>query len=179
MVFCMCVCAQSRLTLCNPMDCNPPGSSVHEILQARILERVAISYSRGYSQSRDQTRVSCVSCIGNVFLPFHTVHGVLSAKTRKRLAIPPRVDRILSELFTMTHPSWVALHGMAHSSNSMSGRLIASNLSKSIPQSLMLKKLKLTSSMKTYKTYRTNTTKKFLNVLFITGDLNAKVRSRK
>ena len=37
--------AQSRLTLCDPVDCSPPGSSVHEILQARILEWVAISYS--------------------------------------------------------------------------------------------------------------------------------------
>ena len=40
---------QSCLTLCNPMDCSPPGSSVHGILQARILEWVAISFSRGYS----------------------------------------------------------------------------------------------------------------------------------
>ena len=39
--------AQSSLTLCNPMDCRPPGSSVHRILQARILEWVAISFSRG------------------------------------------------------------------------------------------------------------------------------------
>ena len=37
---CACVCAQSCLTLCNPMDCSPPGSSVHEIPQARILEWV-------------------------------------------------------------------------------------------------------------------------------------------
>ena len=44
------------LTLCNPMDCNPSGSSVHEIFQARILEWVAISFSRGSSQPRDQTR---------------------------------------------------------------------------------------------------------------------------
>ena len=41
------VCAQSCLTLCNTMDCSPPGSSVHEILQARILEQVAISCFRG------------------------------------------------------------------------------------------------------------------------------------
>jgi len=47
--------AQSHLTLCNPMDCSPPGSSVHGIFQARILERVAISYSRESSQPRDQT----------------------------------------------------------------------------------------------------------------------------
>ena len=45
--------AQSGTTLCNPMDCSPPGSSVHGILQARILEWVAISFSRGASQPRD------------------------------------------------------------------------------------------------------------------------------
>ena len=47
---CVCVLvAQSCPTLCDPMDCNPPGSSVHEIFQARILEWVAISFSRGSS----------------------------------------------------------------------------------------------------------------------------------
>jgi len=50
--------AQSCLTLCNPMDCSPPGSSVHGILQARILEWVAIPFSRGSSQLRDWTWVS-------------------------------------------------------------------------------------------------------------------------
>ena len=44
---------QSYLTLCNPMDCSPPGSSVHGILQARILEWVAMPSSRGSSQSRE------------------------------------------------------------------------------------------------------------------------------
>ena len=44
-----CVCVQSCLTLCDPMDCSPPGSSVHGIFQARILELVAISSSRGSS----------------------------------------------------------------------------------------------------------------------------------
>ena len=39
---------QSCLTLCNPMDCSPPGSSVYGILQAGILEKVAISFSRGW-----------------------------------------------------------------------------------------------------------------------------------
>ena len=42
----LCACGLSYLTLCNPMDCSPPGSSVHGILQARILEWVAISFSR-------------------------------------------------------------------------------------------------------------------------------------
>ena len=46
---------------CDPMDCIPPGSSVHEISQARILESVAISFSRGSSRPRNQIRVSCKS----------------------------------------------------------------------------------------------------------------------
>ena len=56
-------CAQ----LC-PTLCNPPGSSVHGIFQARILEQVAISYSRGSSQPMDQTWVSFVSCTGRWIL---------------------------------------------------------------------------------------------------------------
>ena len=52
---CVCMHAQSCLTFCNPVDCSPPGSSVHGILQARILEWVAISFSRGSSQPRDRT----------------------------------------------------------------------------------------------------------------------------
>ena len=50
--------AQSCPTLCDPVDCSLPGSSVHGILQTRILEWVAISFSRGSSRPRDQTRVS-------------------------------------------------------------------------------------------------------------------------
>ena len=45
--------AQSCPTLCGPMDCSPPGSSVHGILQARRLEWVAISFSKGSSRPRD------------------------------------------------------------------------------------------------------------------------------
>ena len=47
--------AQSYPTLCDPVDCSPPGSSAHRILQARILEWVAISFSRGSSRPRDPT----------------------------------------------------------------------------------------------------------------------------
>ena len=46
------------LTLCDPVNCSPPGSSAHGILQARILERVAMPSSRGPSRPRDQTCVS-------------------------------------------------------------------------------------------------------------------------
>ena len=71
---CMCVCvcvhacahvcvvvAQSCPTLCNPMDCSSPGSSAHGILQVRILEWVVIPFSRGSSQPRDWTWVSCIA----------------------------------------------------------------------------------------------------------------------
>ena len=53
--------AQLCLTLCDPMDCSLPGSSVHGIFQARVLDWVAISFSRGSSQPRDRTRVSCIA----------------------------------------------------------------------------------------------------------------------
>ena len=92
---CMCSVAQSCLTLCNPMNYSPPGSSTYGIFQARILEQVVISYSRGSSQPRDQTSVSRVFCIGMQILyncatweswPHYTV-----AQMRKTsLAEPPR-----------------------------------------------------------------------------------------
>ena len=53
--------AQSCATLCDPVDCSLPGSSLHGILQARILEWIAISFSRGSSRLRDQTQVSCIA----------------------------------------------------------------------------------------------------------------------
>ena len=58
------VCAQllqSCVTLCGPMDCSPPGFSVHGILQARVLEWVAMPSSRGSSQLRDLAQVSCIA----------------------------------------------------------------------------------------------------------------------
>ena len=53
--------AQSCPTLCSPRDCRPPGSSVHGILQARILEWVAMSSSAESSRPRDRTQVSCTA----------------------------------------------------------------------------------------------------------------------
>ena len=60
----VCLIAQSCPTLCDPKDCSPPGSSVHGILQARILEWVAIYSPRESSQPRDQT---CISYITSKF----------------------------------------------------------------------------------------------------------------
>ena len=63
---CICVCwgTHSCLTLCDPMDYSPPGSSVHGIHHSRILEWVAMPSFRGAFRPRDQIHVSCISCIG-------------------------------------------------------------------------------------------------------------------
>ena len=54
--------------LCDPMVCSPPHFFVHGIFQARILEWVTICYSRGSSQPRNQTHISCISCTGRWIL---------------------------------------------------------------------------------------------------------------
>ena len=65
---CCCELLKSCPALCNPMDCSLPGSSVHGILQARTMEWVAISFSRGTSLPRDWTHTSYVSCIARWIL---------------------------------------------------------------------------------------------------------------
>ena len=70
-------------TLCNPMDYSLPGSSVHGIFQARILEWVAIPFSRGSSQSRDRTRVSCIA--GRFFSIWATREAIWSDGTLLKL----------------------------------------------------------------------------------------------
>ena len=72
---------QSYPTLCDPMDCSPPGSSVHEIFQERILEWVAISFSRGSSQPRDWSRVSCTA--GRFFTDWATREALFGANRCK------------------------------------------------------------------------------------------------
>ena len=64
---------QSCLTLCDPMDCSTPGSSVLRIIQARILEWVAMPSFRGSSRPRDWTHIAYVSCIGRRVL-YHYHH---------------------------------------------------------------------------------------------------------
>ena len=62
-VLCVCSVTQSCPTLCDPTGCSPPGSSVHGIFQARILERVAMPSYRRSNRPRDQTQVSCTFSI--------------------------------------------------------------------------------------------------------------------
>ena len=108
-VVCVCVLALSRMTLCDAMDCTLPGSSVHRILQARILEWVAIPFSRESSQPRDRTQVSYIagrffttrnqkesevtqSCLTlcdpmDCCLPGSSVHGIVQARILEWVAI--------------------------------------------------------------------------------------------
>ena len=93
---------------CNPMDCTPPGFSVYRIFQTRILECVAISYSRGSAWPKDWNCVSCVSCLGRQIL-YHwatmdrgawwdIVHKVAKSQTQ------------LKQLSTHARATWEAPH---------------------------------------------------------------------
>ena len=113
-----CSVAKLCLTLCHPMDCSPPGSSVHRISQTRILEWVSISFSRGSSQPRDQSGISsigrrvlyhwamweapratwvcakslpsCLTLCNHVYVNLlgSSVHGILQARILEWVAMP-------------------------------------------------------------------------------------------
>ena len=102
---------------CDPMGCSLSGSSVHGIFQARILECVAIAFSRGSSQPRDQTQVSCISCNGRRTLchwaTWETLQFSSVAQPCPTLCNPMNrstpglpVHHQLPE-FTQTHVHWV------------------------------------------------------------------------
>ena len=78
------------LTPCDPMDCSLPGSSVLGILQGRILEWVAFSSSRRSSQLRDQTHVSCDSCIAGEFFTFEPL-----GKPMVTMRLTQNIDKIM------------------------------------------------------------------------------------
>ena len=69
--------AQLRPTLCDPMDYSPPGSSVHGILQARILEWVSVAFFRGSSQPRDGTRYPTLQPMISLCLAYISSKGVV------------------------------------------------------------------------------------------------------
>ena len=73
--------AQSYLTLCNPMDCSPSGSSVHGILQAWMLEWVATPFCRRSSRPRDGTQGTQGSCIAGGFFTFWATREAQSTST--------------------------------------------------------------------------------------------------
>ena len=102
-----CVLAQSCPTLCHPMDCSLPGSSTHGILQARLLKWVAISYSRGSSQYRDRTQVSCDSCIDRWIL-YQLCHMGSSKNTGEgSLSLLQRIFQTQESMRGLLHCGWI------------------------------------------------------------------------
>ena len=83
----MCLVTQSCPNLCNPMDCSLPGSSIHGIILARILEWIACSFSRGSSRPRDQTHISLHLQVDS--LPLSHLLLLLSRFSRVRLCVTP------------------------------------------------------------------------------------------
>ena len=97
---------------CDPMDCSPPGFFVHGIFQARILERVAISFSRGSFQSRDWTHVSCTA--GGLFtiMPLGKPNGIYThlnytASSAWDAMWAHVIDRFLTITSCSVRPQWL------------------------------------------------------------------------
>ena len=82
----------SRVQLCDPTDCSPPGSTVNGILQARVLEWVAIPFSRGSSRARDRTWVSCTE--GRFFTARATREALILRLEEEKLKGYPVLHRL-------------------------------------------------------------------------------------
>ena len=101
----VCVHALSCPALCNPMDCSPPGSSVHRISQSSMLEWIAISFSRGSFWPRDWTQVFYISCIGRWIL-YHCTTWEAPVVTQVKLSL---ISHSLREKYPIP-----ALHSWKH-----------------------------------------------------------------
>ena len=110
---------QSCPTLCNSMDCSLPGSSVHEILQARVLERVVMPFSRRSSQLRDQICLFYVSCILKCVYIYKHTNGIHYCYCSVAQSCPTLCDHMDCSMpgflalhclpeFTQTHVHWVS-----------------------------------------------------------------------
>ena len=103
-------------TLCSLMDCSPPGSSVHDVFQARTLEWATIPFSRGSSQRRDRACFSCTSCIAGRFLtnePPGKSHSMKVAQSCLTLCDP--MDSIVHGVLQIRILEWVAFPYGLHS----------------------------------------------------------------
>ena len=119
----VCVCAQSCPTLCGLMNGSPPGSSVHGIFQARILDWGAISYSRGLPQSRNGTHISWDPSLAGRFFTTSaiwealiinrfqhrgawrtTVHGVTRSQTRLKQLSTQHTEKITGDKLHVLSP---------------------------------------------------------------------------
>ena len=105
---CACVYVRSCPTLCSTVDYSPPGSSVHEMFQARILEWVTISFSRRSSQPRDQTQISCAPSMCR-WIPCHyTTWEALSPHIRNYRQFMENICYIPKELGFFSLPSFLS-----------------------------------------------------------------------
>ena len=95
--------AKSCPTLCDPMDCSLPGSSVHGIFQARIMKWLAISFSRGSSRPRDRTPVSCAA--GDLLQCTRILYR-LSHQGSPSKHWSPTLLRALASSLVCVHPLW-------------------------------------------------------------------------
>ena len=110
----LCLATQSCLTLCDPLDCSPPGSSVHGTLQARTLQWVAILSSRGSSQPRDWAQVSCLlHCRQILYYSGEKGKGKLREALRWDLGVGnfPRWSSIQGLLLTSLNCLWFVCCG--------------------------------------------------------------------
>ena len=108
---CVCVCsiAQSCPTLCDPMDCSLPGSSVHGILQARTLEWIAMLSFRRFSWPREQTLISSVSCIGRRVLstsPTWEAHRTQVPSMKEQVSFVSSLDETRTQGRRKMEQSW-------------------------------------------------------------------------
>ena len=106
------MCAELCPALCNPMDSSLPGSSVCGICQARILEWVAISFSRGSFQLRGRTYITCVPCISRHFLYMRNPFDILFlAKGLSRVFSRNKFEGISSSAFSLLYsPTLTSIH---------------------------------------------------------------------
>ena len=101
-----CVCVLSHVWICGPMDCSPSGSSVHGIFQARILEWVAISYSRKSSQPKDRTHISNPSLLRLQQWQADSLPLVPRGKPPGRSGIKGWIYRIAAERLNWMKKKW-------------------------------------------------------------------------
>ena len=97
-------------TLCDPINCSLPGCPVHGILQARILEWVAISSSRGSSQPKDRTQVSCITCGFFTIWATREGQGKCFQKIHRAQSSPTGLEVCREMLGFKPHPSPSCLH---------------------------------------------------------------------
>ena len=106
---CISKCTQLCLTFCSPRDCRPPGPSVHSIFQAKILKWVAISFSRGSSQSRGRNHISYVSAFtGRFFTTSLVAERVKHLPTMQETQVQILGQEDLLEKELITHSSILA-----------------------------------------------------------------------